>query len=409
MNRLLSITFITIILLNSAEAGQRQKKAAEAKRREANMTEKQLEKKHHEQEQQRQHELAPKEIRNHYPGSFGSCGTEEDHENFDVYINVLKSAKSAGVEIPHAPTDVSILTLDNCTVGYADGHWAKFAYETSEETCAFVIAVSYKGIILESDNYFLDVERTSTINKVPALSHCTPKQAEVAKVTVDIQEETDEALEKEIVAEELKKMHEEIINNTTHKDVHTTHEVVPQPEKHETTPTHHEEHTPEQGIITPAKVEPVIETIIPSFGPARLRIPAHNQEGKQQPNERATPSHTSDHEDFGESMHNLFKEPLVGGWSLCNPEEYPLAKQVIALLLAQQKIVNVGITSENVSRCYHQLVNGMNYNTELSINGQKCQLAFHKEIRGELSTLTGAPSLGEPLCIEVYKNPNADV
>ena len=396
MNRLLSITFITIILLNSAEAGQRQKKAAEAKRREANMTEKQLEKKHHEEEQQRQHELAPKEIRNHYPGSFGSCGTEEDHENFDAYINVLKSAKSAGVEIPHAPTDVSILTLDNCTVGYADGHWAKFAYETSEETCAFVVAVSFHGIFLQSDNYFLDVERTSTINKVPALSHCTPKQAEVAKVIVDIQEENDEALEKEIVAEELKKMHEEIINNPTH-------EIVPQPEKHETTPTHHEQHTPEQGIITPVHVEPVIETIIPSFGPARLRIPAHNQEGKQQPNERAAPS---DQED---EMETLAKKHLIGGWSLCNPEEYPLAKQVIALLLAQQKIVNVGITSENVSRCYHQLVNGMNYNTELSINGQKCQLSFHKEIRGELSTLTGAPSLGEPLCTEVYKNPNADV
>lgn len=424
MNRLLSITFITIILLNFAQAGQRAKKEAERRRREAAvLTPKQQEKKDREDAINREHNLAPKEIRDSYPGTFGSCGTEEDHDNFDIYINVIKSAQHAGIEIPHAPADISVLTLENCKSGIAGENWVKFTYETAEANCAFVIAVGYKGLILQSNNYFLDIEKTNTINKVHELSHCTPKEAEVSKIVTDNTVDINEELENEIIREELAGMQNEIINKagTQEEDIIVVEEdtkvvvdeqVPPTHEDKTTTPHHETSHVEKQPAThhdetSQVQKEPVVEVIPPTYGPAGKFVPAHNRLDGQNPTGRAAPSLVEDQEDMGDAMTHLFKEPLVGGWSTCNENEYDLANQVFSLLISQQKIHGVTIYVENVSRCYHQLVNGMNYNMEISVNRKLCQLSFHKEIRGELSLLNGAPSLGAPLCTDVFKTPNA--
>ena len=114
--------------------------------------------------------------------------------------------------------------------------------------------------------------------------------------------------------------------------------------------------------------------IIPSFGPARFRIPAHNQVSNiQTPVERAEPEIVSE-----EPVRNAKRMGIVGGWKDCEGEQITQVPEAFAVAVSQNKIKKQPAYTQNVKSCKMQLVNGLKFKVVMSFDEIECSMSYYK-------------------------------
>lgn len=353
------------------------------------------------------------------PKHYSECG---------AFYETAKAALTSAVstlQLGLSAEDLENATADHCKWGMSSYDWYIFEYPRGNEICkVYVVATVTNFMLAKQKNKFnLNKEQTKRANEEKG--GCRPKPQDMnAKVVVDISEEIQDDIEfdlsessksekkqqqkqepkQESKQESKQEQKQAQVPQTKNESQQTSDREAPKV-KDENTQTSIQDNTNQSAQ------EETIFTIRPNtFGPAGFKLPMKPQKQAKERTNRKQPkiAHDINEDDTYKAMRNMFEqhedEPIAGGWEPCTQEDKKLVPQVFGMLIAQGKIHGVAVYSQNVIECQHQVVAGMNYNVVVAFNHKKCQLAFYRDLQGEVSLFSGAPAYeGVQDCTEVLK------
>lgn len=169
----------------------------------------------------------------------------------------------------------------------------------------------------------------------------------------------------------------------------------------------------EPEVVQPEVIQP---EVIQVYGPAHTKLPSHPQTGKDAPAHTRNELSLEDDEEVSESEQqtvsgvkhtehdDMINRKMMGGWVLCDEKDKEEVPKVFSMLVAQNLVSDIIVYTQNVIRCERQLVNGLNYNLVMSFSGKECQIAYHKEFKGQISLMKSSlPYHNVEECTEVYR------
>ena len=105
----------------------------------------------------------------------------------------------------------------------------------------------------------------------------------------------------------------------------------------------------------------------------------------------------SSEEDSLDEDNTPVKHFIAGGFSKCNKGTLQHIPKLFTALANQNVLKGVVIYAENIIHCQAQVVKGMNYKVEVSLNEEVCSYTIYEDITGEVS-LSSESIEASPVC-----------